>query len=239
MSAAISRIVQMILATVFVAASMATTQEAEQRNHTQGLKETDRFVKAGGRMSGAVAKAEQQTQKTLFAYNALVTKPSTSMKGDYKNLVKSVDSMNERVAGAHQKVAEMQTAGEVVLQRASADDRGPQRPGAPEPCEAALGRQPEAVCPRPVFAQESRRVARALPGGSRRSDYVARQRPDSLRDDRGEAELGHAERACGGAVRSNRRRSRQRRRVLSGSQSRAKVGTMRPGVRQTRIARSK
>ena len=115
MSAAISRIVQMILATVFVAASMATTQEAEQRSHTQGLKETDRFVKAGGRMSGAVAKAEQQTQKTLFAYNALVTKPSTSMKGDYKNLVKSVDSMNERVAGAHQKVAEMQTAGDVYF----------------------------------------------------------------------------------------------------------------------------
>ena len=115
MSAAIARLVQIILAAVFVAALMATTQEAEQRSQTQGLKEADRFVKAGGRMSGAVAKAEQQTQKTLFAYNALVTKPSTSMKGDYKNLMKSVDSMNERVAGAHQKVAEMQTAGDVYF----------------------------------------------------------------------------------------------------------------------------
>ena len=108
MSPPIARIAQMMLAAVFVAPLMATTQEAAQRSQTQSLKETDRFVKAGGRMSGAVAKAEQQTRKTLYAYNALVTKPSTSMKGDYKNLMKSVDSMNERVAGAHQKVAEMQ-----------------------------------------------------------------------------------------------------------------------------------
>ena len=227
MSAAISGIV--ILATVLAAALMVTTQEAEQRSRAQGLKETDHFVKAGGRMSAAVAKAEQQTQKTLLAYNALVAKLSTSMNGDHKNLMKSVDSMNELAAGAHQKVAEMQTAGDVVLQRASADDRGRQRLGAPEPCEAALGRQPEAVCPGPVFTQESGRVARALPEGSRRSDHVARQRPDSLRDDRSEVERGHAERACGGAVRSNRRRGRQRKRVLSGSQSRATVATMRPG----------
>ncbi len=115
MSAPITRIAQIFLAAVFMAPLMATTQEAAQRSQTQSLKETDRFVKAGGRMTGAVAKAEQQMQKTLFAYNALVTKPSTSMKGDYKNLMKSVDSMNERVAGAHQKVAEMQTAGDVYF----------------------------------------------------------------------------------------------------------------------------
>ena len=115
MSAPIARIAQMILAAVFVAPLIAPAQEAEQRSRTQGLKETDRFVKAGGRMTGAVAKAEQQTRKTLNAYNALVTRPSTSMKGDYKNLMKSVDSMNERVASAHQKVAEMQTAGDVYF----------------------------------------------------------------------------------------------------------------------------
>ena len=115
MSAPIARIAQMILAAVFVAPLMATTQEAEQRSQTQRLKETDRFVKAGGRMSRAVANAEQQTRKTLRAYNTLVTKPSTSMNGDYKNLMKSVDSMNERVAGARQKVDEMQKAGDVYF----------------------------------------------------------------------------------------------------------------------------
>ncbi len=115
MSPAIAPVADTILAALFVAALMATTQEAEQRSQTQGLKETDRFVKAGGRTSGAVAKATQQTRKTLNAYNALVTKPSTSMKGDYKNLMKSVDAMNERVAGAHQKVAEMQQAGDVYF----------------------------------------------------------------------------------------------------------------------------
>ena len=113
MSPAIAPVADTILAALFVAALMATAQEAEQRSQTQGLKETDRFVKAGGRTSGAVAKATQQTRKTLDAYNALVTKPSTSMKGDYKNLMKSIDAMNERVAGAHQKVAEMQEAGDV------------------------------------------------------------------------------------------------------------------------------
>ena len=115
MSAPIARIAQMILAAVFVAPLMAPAQEAEQRSRTQGLKETDRFVKAGGRMTGAVAKAEQQTRKTLNAYNALVTRPSTSMKGDYKNLMKSVDSMNERMESARQTVAEMQEAGNVYF----------------------------------------------------------------------------------------------------------------------------
>lgn len=111
----IAHVAQLILTVVFVAPLMATTQDAEQRSRTQGLKETDRFVKAGGSTSEAVARAKLQTQKTLDAYNALVTKPSTNMKGDYKKLMKSVDSMNERVAGARLKVTEMQKAGDVYF----------------------------------------------------------------------------------------------------------------------------
>ena len=65
--------------------------------------------------SEAVEQAKLQTQKTLDAYNALVTKPSTNMKGDYKKLMKSMDSMNDRVAGARQKIAEMQKAGDVYF----------------------------------------------------------------------------------------------------------------------------
>jgi hypothetical protein len=37
------------------------------------------------------------------------------MKGDYKKLMKSMDSMNDRVAGARQKIAEMQKAGDVYF----------------------------------------------------------------------------------------------------------------------------
>ena len=100
---------------MFVAPLTATTQETAQRSRTQGLKETDRFVKAGGSTSEAVAHAKLQTQKTLDAYNALVTQPSKNMKGDYKKLMKSVDTTNERVAAARQKIAEMQKAGDVYF----------------------------------------------------------------------------------------------------------------------------
>jgi hypothetical protein len=86
--------------------------QTEERSRTQGLKETDRFVKAGGKTSEAVANGKLQTQKTLDAYNALVTQPTKDMKGDYKKLLKSVDAMNERVAEARQKVDEMQKAGD-------------------------------------------------------------------------------------------------------------------------------
>lgn len=93
---------------------IGATQTAE-RSRTQGLKETDKFVKAGGKTSEALANARLQTQKTLDAYNALVTQPSTNMKGDYKKLMKSMDSMNDRVSDARTKVDEMQQAGDVYF----------------------------------------------------------------------------------------------------------------------------
>ena len=37
------------------------------------------------------------------------------MKGDYKKLMKSMDSMNDRVGVARQKIAEMQKAGDVYF----------------------------------------------------------------------------------------------------------------------------
>ena len=109
----IARTARLILAVVLVAPLAA--QETPERSRTEGLKETDRFVKAGGKTSEAVEQAKLQTQKTLDAYNALVTKPSTNMKGDYKKVMKSADSMNDRVAAARQKIAEMQKAGDVYF----------------------------------------------------------------------------------------------------------------------------
>src|SRR4029453_2329187 len=47
---------------------------------TQGLKETDRFVKAGGNTTEAVTNAKLQTQKTLDTYNGLVGQTSKNMK---------------------------------------------------------------------------------------------------------------------------------------------------------------
>ena len=113
MQRGIARTARLILAVVLVAPLAA--QESPERSRTEGLKETDRFVKAGGKTSEAVEQAKLQTQKTLDAYNALVTKPSTNMKGDYKKVMKSMDSMNDRVAAARQKIAEMQKAGDVYF----------------------------------------------------------------------------------------------------------------------------
>lgn len=110
----LARSVLSIAGILLLAPSLAATQN-EERSRTQGLKETDRFVKAGGNTSQAVAEGKLQTQKTLDAYNALVTQPSKNMKGDYKKLMKSMDSMNKKVTEARQRVDEMQQAGDVYF----------------------------------------------------------------------------------------------------------------------------
>jgi predicted nucleic acid-binding Zn-ribbon protein len=107
--------VPLVLAGVLLSPIGAGARQAEERSRTQGLKETDRFVKAGGKTSEAVANAKLQIQKTLDTYNALVTQPSKDMKGDYKKLMKSVDGMNDRVTEGRQKLDEMQQAGDTYF----------------------------------------------------------------------------------------------------------------------------
>jgi len=83
----------------------------QERSRTQGLKETDRFIKAGGISVQSVAEANNQIKSTLSAFNALVAQPSANMKGDYKKVMKASDAMHDKVAAAALKVDEMQTAG--------------------------------------------------------------------------------------------------------------------------------
>ena len=59
--------------------------QAPERSPTEGLKETERFIKAGGSTSESVASAKAEVDKTLTAYNNLVTQPSKDMKSDYKS----------------------------------------------------------------------------------------------------------------------------------------------------------
>jgi hypothetical protein len=103
-----------VLGALLLAPPMAAAQNAE-RSRTQGLKETDRFVKAGGSTVDAVSNAKLQTQKTLDAYNALVTQPTTNMKGDYKKLMKSMDAMNARVTESQQKIEQMKLAADTYF----------------------------------------------------------------------------------------------------------------------------
>ena len=134
----IARAARLILAVVLVA-PLAAAQETPERSRTEGLKETDRFVKAGGKTSEAVEQAKMQVQKTLDTYNALVTKPSTNMKGDYKKLMKSMDSMNDRVAAARQKIAEMQKAGDVYFSGRAETIKGIKDPQLLEQAKQRLG----------------------------------------------------------------------------------------------------
>jgi hypothetical protein len=97
-----------------VVAASQTTQTAE-RSRTQGLKETDRFVKSGTTISQKVAAAKAQAKSTLDTYNALVTQPSKDMKGDYKRLMKAKDAMDAKVADARARLDEMQKMGDVYF----------------------------------------------------------------------------------------------------------------------------
>ena len=92
---------------------LAATQTAE-RSRTQGIKETDRFIKAGAATTQKVAAAKNQVMSTLDAYNALIS-TSKNMKSDYKKLMKSSDSMNDKLAEARQKIGEMQKAGAIYF----------------------------------------------------------------------------------------------------------------------------
>jgi hypothetical protein len=79
-----------------------------QRSETEGIKETEQFVKAGNETAAVVGDAKLRIVNTLNAYNALVTQPSKNMKGDYKKLLKAVKDMNEKLSDARVQVGEME-----------------------------------------------------------------------------------------------------------------------------------
>jgi hypothetical protein len=100
------------LTCAFVAALMVSAATGNaQRSETEGIKETESFVKAGSETSAAVGEAKLRVQNTLGAYNNLVTQPSKDMKGDYKKLLKAVKEMNDKASAARQQVAEMEGSG--------------------------------------------------------------------------------------------------------------------------------
>jgi len=74
---------------------------------TDSIKETDRFIKAGGATAQAVAQTSLQTKSSLDAYNALLQGNSKDMKGDYKKLQNAQKDMNNHVADTRKTVDEM------------------------------------------------------------------------------------------------------------------------------------
>ena len=58
---------------------------------TEGIKQGEKFAKAGGGVLAAIAEARRDVNATLTAYNTLVQKPSKDVKGDYKRLQKALE----------------------------------------------------------------------------------------------------------------------------------------------------
>jgi Protein of unknown function (DUF2959) len=132
----INSLVLIVVLMPVVAASQTTqpsqptqTAQSAERSRTQGLKETDRFVKSGAAISQRVAAAKAQAKSTLDAYNTLVTQPSKDMKSDYKRLMKAKDAMDAKVADARAKLDEMQKMGDVYFGGRAESIKGIQDPG--------------------------------------------------------------------------------------------------------------
>jgi hypothetical protein len=90
----------------FALMSLCLTASARAQG-TEGIKETERFIKTGGATAQSVAEARLKTKNALDAYNALVLGDSKDMKGDYKKLLNAQKDMNKQVADARKTVAEM------------------------------------------------------------------------------------------------------------------------------------
>ena len=123
----LSRLLPTVVVSILAMPVLMSGQAAE-RSRTQGLKETEQFVKASESMSEAITNGKMELQKTLGAYNTLVTQPSKKMKDDYKKLLKSSDSMNDKVAVAQQKIEAMQKTGDTYFSGRAATIKNIQDP---------------------------------------------------------------------------------------------------------------
>ena len=112
-----------LAAPLMAAAQTAPAPDAE-RSRTQGLKETDKFVKAGNNAHASIANARHETKNTLDRYNKLVTQPSTNMKGDYKKLMGAVDDMKEEIADARLEITKMKAAGDTYFTGRETTNKG-------------------------------------------------------------------------------------------------------------------
>jgi len=107
----VSKLASAMTATTVIAWMSLGVVPSAQRSDTEGIKETASFVKAGTETSGAVTESRMQIQKTLGAYNTLVTQPSKDMKADYKKLLEAAKETDEKVDDARERVGTMEAAG--------------------------------------------------------------------------------------------------------------------------------
>ena len=124
----IARVAGILLSAALAAPLMAAAQTAPApdaaRSRTQGIKETDKFIKAGNNAHASIANARVETKHTLDMYNKLVTQPSKNMKGDYKKLLGAVDDMKEEIADARLEITNMKASGETYFTGRETTNKG-------------------------------------------------------------------------------------------------------------------
>ena len=125
----VSRLVSVTIAATVVGWMSLAAVPSAQRSETEGIKETENFVKAGADTSSAVGKGRTQVQTTLGAYNALVTQPSKDMKGDYKKLLAAAKDTDQKVDDARERVTIMEAAGDTYFAGRAATIKEIQSPG--------------------------------------------------------------------------------------------------------------
>jgi hypothetical protein len=125
-------IVSAPVAVAFVVA--ATTAFAQE-----GVKETEQFIKAGGKLSEAVGEAKVQVQNTLTNYSDLLGKSATDMKDSYKKLLKNIKEMNEKTDSARERVTEMEATGKTYFAGRAATIKKIQDPALQAQAQERLG----------------------------------------------------------------------------------------------------
>jgi hypothetical protein len=106
-----------LLACAVLSLSATTWAHAQS---TEGIKETERFIKTGSATSQSIAEAQLKTKNALDTYNAIVQGDSKDMKSDYKKLLSAQKNMNNQVADARKKIADMDKQAAVYFTSRSA-----------------------------------------------------------------------------------------------------------------------
>jgi len=93
-----------VSAAIASAIVLATGRVSAQSN---GIKDTERFIKSGDLVSQAVAAARLGAKTALDAHNLVVLGTSANMKGDFKKLTNAEAAMSKKIADARKVVGEM------------------------------------------------------------------------------------------------------------------------------------
>jgi hypothetical protein len=96
---------------------VASAQQARERSRTEGLRETDRFIRSGEQTTAAVGAAKTEVERTLTAYNTLVSQPSKAADVYYRGRGLTIKDIQDQElqSQAQQRMAQNQKDFDGVL----------------------------------------------------------------------------------------------------------------------------